>query len=102
MIFLLIYIIRWWYLIFYIFYNSKYLSFYYSGHTDRTTEWRNNPALFEKIVVAISKCGLKDSLTTLNMFTCAIEASVVQQMLNRNNLAHVTVVMENPGTPLME
>ena len=87
---------------FYIFFNSKYLSFCYSGDSDRTTEWIKNPALFEKIIVAISKCGLKDSLTTLNMYICAIDASVVQQMLNRNNLAHVTVVMENPGTSLME
>ena len=43
-------------------YKTEELSFEGCGDGDRKSDWIADPSLFENIVEAISKCGLKDSL----------------------------------------
>ena len=43
-------------------YKTNYLSFEGCGSKNRKSDWIADPSLFENIVEAISKCGLRDSL----------------------------------------
>ena len=78
----------------------KYIGFNYWGYSTRKTEWVSNPSLFSNIVCAIGDCGLRDSLTTLNVNRCQLDKSKVQQMFNENSMSHVDVVEEYAGLPL--
>ena len=80
-----------------------YIGFNQWGHYFRKTEWKSNPSLFSNIVSAIGDCGLKDSLSTLNVSGCKLDRRKVQQMFNENSMGHVNVVKEDAGnSPLKE
>ena len=67
------------------------------GESPRKTEWVSDPSLFSNIVCAIGDCGLRDSLTTLNVRNCKLDKSKVQQMFDENSMSHVNVVQEAAG-----
>ena len=62
------------------------------GRSPRKTEWLSNPSLFSNIVSAIGDCGLRNSLTTLNVYACKLDKIKVQQMFDKNSMSHVKVI----------
>ena len=78
----------------------KYIGFNFWGWSPRKTEWVSNPSLFSNIVCAIEDCGLRDSLTTLNVYACELDKSKVQQMFNLKSMSHVNVIEEYVQYPL--
>ena len=79
----------------------KYIGFNWWGSSSRKTEWVSNPSLFSNIVSAIGDCGLRDSLTTINVAWCKLDKSKVQQMFNLKSMSHVNVIEDKyDGGPL--
>ena len=81
----------------------KYIGFNYWGYYTGKTEWLSNPSLFSNIVCAIGDCGLRDSLTTIDVTWSGLNNSKVQQMFNEKSMSHVTVIQNHSSyTPLTE
>ena len=72
-------------------YNTQYLGFNKCGAEGRNSDWIDNPLLFENIVKAISKCGLKESLKTVNIVDCRLDKSNVEKMFKKYGLADISV-----------
>ncbi|CAI2385541.1 unnamed protein product [Moneuplotes crassus] len=80
----------------------EYLSFRMCAYDSWCNqEWDKYPDRFEKIVVAIKNSSLKDSLKTLNVYSCKISPSKVGEQLETHGLSHISVVQEN-NLPLTE
>ena len=63
-------------------YNIKFLSFYYCGDSERTSDFLIDPACFESIIEAIAKSGLRFSLEKLDIYWC-LDKSIVQEMFKK-------------------
>ena len=69
-------------------YKTTYLSFCHWGNY-HDNNWRANPKKLERIIKAISKCKLKDSLQTLNVRDCEVAIQKVKKMLSTHGMANV-------------
>ena len=79
----------------------KYLGFDWWKIISSKTETISKNELFSKIVSAIGSCGLRDSLQTVNVFSCSLNTSKIQQMLNEDNMSHVDVTKKDAKFPLI-
>ena len=81
-------------------YKTKYLSFSQWGDSsieELTTDWKADPSAFSHIVDAISKSGLRHSLTKLDIsYNPTLYKSKMQGLLNEKGMTNITVVLENP------
>ena len=79
-------------------YNIKNLSFQSCGNTEDNilkTHWIKISHSFYTIIDAISKCGLKDSLTKINLYkNQTLSVLDVQKMLKGKGITHIAVVKE--------
>ena len=81
-------------------YNIKFLSFYEWGwDSRRSSDWMSDPSAFERIVEAICKSGLKDSLQTFDIESCKLSKFTVQGLFSKHGMGTITVI-ENAGIPL--
>ena len=62
----------------------------------------SDSSLFENIVSAISKCGLGDSLQTVNIDYCKLDRDKIQQMFENYDMGHVNVIDSHTDLPLTE
>jgi len=76
-----------------------HLSFDHCGYSVTSMKWNEYPERFENIVKAISKSNLKDSLTIININSCNISVSKVEEQLSKYNISHINVV-EQTDEPL--
>ena len=76
-------------------YNTKFLSFdsWAGDGSNRESDFKSSPALFENIVEAIAKSGLKDSLQTLDINSCGLDKAAVQGLFNKHGMGAVSVVL---------
>ena len=76
-------------------YKTKILSLQiwkYTSSSKRMPDIFSSPACFDKIVEAISKSGLRDSLQTINIYNNhSPSAEKLQKMLNKKGMPHITV-----------
>ena len=82
-------------------YKTKSLSFYNWGNSDRKSSWMIDSPLFKNIVEGIGKSGLKLSLQTVDIEGWRLDKSEVQEMFNKNKMAHISVVV-NGKEPMTE
>ena len=75
-------------------YTTSYLSFRGVGNRN-ANEWKAHPERLKRVLKAVSQCSLKDSLKTLDVFACDVEAKQVEEMLREFELNDVKVVEEN-------
>ena len=81
-------------------YNINFLSFYQWGlDSRRSSDWMSDPSAFERIVEAICKSGLKDSLQTIDIWKCKLDKTIVQGLFSKHGMGTITVV-EKIGVPL--
>ena len=69
-------------------YNTTYLSFCYWGNYHENN-WRTNPERLGRIIKAISRCSMKDSLQTLNVYCCGVSVKKAKEMLSTNGMSNV-------------
>ena len=72
-------------------YNIKHLSFGWCGHENRSTKWKSDTSLFTNIAVAISKCGLKSSLESINIYLCGLDKDAVAKTFNSLGLGGIQI-----------
>ncbi|CAI2363163.1 unnamed protein product [Moneuplotes crassus] len=73
----------------------NYLSLLNCGCNDWCNmNWDESPENFEKIIVAIKNCSLKDSLTQVNVQGCKISTSKVSELLSSHGLSHISAIAE--------
>ena len=77
------------------------MSFAHWGSTrysERKTDWKTNPASFMNIVEAISKCGLKTSLKTIDI-KCnqTLNNEEVLEVFNQLEMFHIKIIEEGPA-----
>ena len=69
-------------------YNTAYLSFCHWG-INHDSNWNSNPEKLGRIIKAISKCSMKDSLQTLNVCYCGVTKQKVEEMMSANGMSNV-------------
>ena len=69
-------------------YNTTYLSFARWGDSIGDN-WSTNPEKLGRIIKAISKCSMKDSLQTLNVCRCGVAVQEVEEMLSASGMSNV-------------
>ena len=69
-------------------YNTTYLSFSYWGKY-HGNNWSTNPEKLGRIIKAISRCSMKDSLQTLSVIDCGVDVRKVKKMLKANGMRNV-------------
>ena len=69
----------------------EFLGLAYTGRNDRSV-WSATPKKLDNILSAISKCGLKDSLKSINLHDCGFQESDLKKKLEEHSLAHLTLV----------
>ncbi|CAI2362447.1 unnamed protein product [Moneuplotes crassus] len=80
----------------------EYLSFYECrGYEWCSEEWSKYSEKFEKIIVAIKKSSLKDSLKTINVRKCKISVSKLNELLIIHGLSRISAIDEQ-NFPLEE
>ena len=77
-------------------YNTKFMSFTNWGNSSRNSDFKTNPSLFENIVEAISKSGLKDSLQILDIPYCGLDKEKVKGLFITHGMSNVSIVEESP------
>ena len=60
-----------------------------------SSNWKSDPNKLQIIINAISKCSLKDSLETLDVFGIKMETKKIEEMLKEVGLEKVKVVMQD-------
>ena len=79
-------------------YRIKYLSFQRCGDTqnqDLNTSWIYDPPEFSKIIDAISKSGLKQSLAKIYIGgNLTLNSEEVQELMNGKGMEHISAVGE--------
>ena len=84
-------------------YNLKRLSFAASGYDESVNNgWDEYPDRFDKILQAISKSDLANSLKELNIFECGITKTKAEQMMNDNGLSHIKILDDKDDYPTDE
>ena len=74
-------------------YNIKFLSFFQWGlDSRRSSDWMSEPSAFERIVEAICKSGLKDSLQTIDIKYCKLDKTTVQGLFSKHGMGTITVI----------
>ena len=83
-------------------YKASYLSFaYWGSYSDTWDGWTESPSRFEKIVKAISKCRLKDTLKVFNMKSIGITSDAVRKIFSDHGMTTISIIDEDP-MPLEE
>ena len=72
-------------------YSTEILDFACWGLNGRNSDWLSDPSLFENIVEAISKCGLRNSLHTVKIRGCELEQSQVKEMFRKYGINNISV-----------
>ena len=83
-------------------YKTKFLSFYNWGNDSKNSDWKAHPDMFENIVEAISKCGLKDSLETFDIQGCQLDKKTIQEMFNKHKMSNISVVDDQGYSSLIK
>ena len=77
-------------------YKINLLSFWGCGWktaTERKSDWKKTPSIFKNIIVAISECGLKDSLKQVNInYNETLKKDKVQELFNNFGMSQISVV----------
>ena len=73
-------------------YNIKYLSFFNCGKSGRKSDWISNPSMFENIIAAIAKCGLKDTLQTVEIGGCGLDLSEVKEIFSTLGMPNISLI----------
>ena len=71
-------------------YNIKFLCLGLCGESSRC-DWANNKGELRKIIEAISKSTLKDSLEEINIHKCGVAISEVKQMLTDEGISNIKI-----------
>ena len=69
-------------------YNTSYLSFGGWGNS-YGNNWSANPEKLGRIIKAISLCSMKDSLQTLNVYSCGVSVQKAKELLSTYGMANV-------------
>ena len=72
-------------------YKIEQLGFYGCGEEDRKSDWIADPSLFENIVKAISKCGLRDSLNYININNWKLKQSDVEKIFEKYGMKEIRI-----------
>ena len=72
------------------------MSFTNWGNSSRNSDFKTNPSLFENIVEAISKSGLKDSLQTLDIQSCGLDKEKVKELIIAHGMSNASIVEDGP------
>ena len=72
-------------------YSIQILDFDFWGSYKRKTDWMADPSLFENIVAAISKCGLKDSLKKIKINKCGLDVSNIEEMFRKYGMNKISI-----------
>ena len=69
----------------------QYLAFDKCGAEGRSSDWIDDPSLFENIVKVMSKCDLKESIKTVRIYDCRLNKSNVEKMFKKYGLDDIYV-----------
>ena len=72
-------------------YKTEQLSFDGCGKEDRKSDWIADPSLFENIVEAISKCGLRDSLNKIDIEDWGLKKSDVDKIFEKYGMENIKI-----------
>ena len=76
-------------------YKTKTLSFKFCGNMmlkNLTTDWKTNPSAFLNIIDAISKSGLGQSLTKIDISSNeTLDKANIKEYLDVKNMAHILI-----------
>ena len=72
-------------------YKTKQLIFDGCGKEDRKSDWIADPSLFENIVEAISKCGLRDSLNKIDIEDWGLKKSDVDKIFEKYRMGNIEI-----------